>query len=96
MFTTIVYTGNTGDDIPGSVEEVGSAVASIKPGDRVAALHQLNAPYESYAEYALVKDFICLTMASIGSQKLRLPWQRTWHRSLCLAHYGWVAGLSTS
>lgn len=50
MFTTIVYTGNTGDDIPGSVEEVGSAVASIKPGDRVAALHQLNAPYESYAE----------------------------------------------
>ncbi|KAI9687367.1 MAG: hypothetical protein M1822_002410 [Bathelium mastoideum] len=47
---------NSGDDIAGIVHSVGSAVQSFRPGDRVAALHQLGAPYGSYAEYALVWD----------------------------------------
>ena len=44
---------NQGDDIAGIVHSVGSNVYEFKPGDRVAALHQMMAPGGSYAEYAL-------------------------------------------
>ncbi|KAL9065948.1 MAG: hypothetical protein Q9157_007306 [Trypethelium eluteriae] len=47
---------NSGDDIAGIVHAVGSAVYNFRPGDRVAALHQLGAPHGSYAEYSLVWD----------------------------------------
>lgn len=35
---------NTGDDIAGIVHNVGSNVVEFKPGDRVAAFHQMMAP----------------------------------------------------
>ncbi|KAK4034868.1 alcohol dehydrogenase [Parachaetomium inaequale] len=44
---------NSGDDIAGIVEKVGSNVFEFKPGDRVAAFHEMRTPAGSYAEYAL-------------------------------------------
>ncbi|KAI1465349.1 GroES-like protein [Daldinia caldariorum] len=44
---------NSGDDIAGIVEEVGSNVTEFKPGDRVAAFHEMMKPHGSYAEYAI-------------------------------------------
>ena len=44
---------NTGDDIAGVVHSVGSNVIEFKPGDRVAAMHQMRSPGGSYAEYAV-------------------------------------------
>ncbi|RYO99789.1 hypothetical protein DL764_006714 [Monosporascus ibericus] len=42
-----------GDDIAGIVHEVGSNVTEFKPGDRVAAFHEMMKPHGSYAEYAI-------------------------------------------
>ena len=47
---------NSGDDIAGVVHSVGSNVVEFKPGDRVAAFHQMGAPGGSYAEYAVSFD----------------------------------------
>ena len=44
---------NSGDDIAGVVYAVGSNVVEFKPGDRVAAFHQMGAPHGSFAEYAV-------------------------------------------
>jgi len=44
---------NQGDDIAGIVEKVGGAVTEFKPGDRVAAFHEMRTPHGSYAEYAI-------------------------------------------
>lgn len=44
---------NQGDDIAGIVEKVGSRVYEFKPGDRVAAFHEMMSPHGSYAEYAI-------------------------------------------
>ncbi|KAL3472711.1 GroES-like protein [Aspergillus californicus] len=44
---------NQGDDIAGVVEKVGSNVVEFKPGDRVAAFHEMCTPGGSYAEYAI-------------------------------------------
>lgn len=44
---------NQGDDIAGIVHSVGENVTEFKPGDRVAAFHEMQAPGGSYAEYAL-------------------------------------------
>jgi NADPH:quinone reductase-like Zn-dependent oxidoreductase len=41
---------NTGDDIAGVVHAVGENVYEIKPGDRIAAFHQMGSPGGSYAE----------------------------------------------
>ncbi|KAI0150123.1 GroES-like protein [Hypoxylon sp. NC0597] len=46
-------TMNPGDDIAGVVEEVGSNVTEFKPGDRVAAFHEILSPHGSFAEYAI-------------------------------------------
>ncbi|KAL8823977.1 MAG: hypothetical protein Q9191_005395, partial [Dirinaria sp. TL-2023a] len=46
---------NTGDDIAGVVHTVGSNVVEFKPGDRVAAFHQMMAPHGSFAEYAVAE-----------------------------------------
>lgn len=59
ILKTLSNCPNSGDDLSGIVESIGSAVTSVKPGDRVAGLHQLGAPHGAYAEYALVKDFTC-------------------------------------
>lgn len=50
---TISSCPNSGDDIAGTVVAVGSDVHDFKPGDRVAALHELGTPHGSYAEYAI-------------------------------------------
>ncbi|KAL2216317.1 chaperonin 10-like protein [Thermoascus aurantiacus ATCC 26904] len=42
-----------GDDIAGVVERPGKNVVEFKPGDRVAAFHEMLAPGGSYSEYAL-------------------------------------------
>ena len=47
---------NQGDDIAGIVHAVGSDVTEFKPGDRVAAFHEMVKPHGSYAEYALSWD----------------------------------------
>ncbi|KAL2223372.1 putative quinone oxidoreductase [Thermoascus aurantiacus ATCC 26904] len=44
---------NEGDDIAGIVHQVGKNVTEFKPGDRVAAFHQMGEPGGSYAEYAV-------------------------------------------
>lgn len=44
---------NQGDDIAGVVEKVGANVFEFKPGDRVAAFHEMMTPHGSYAEYAV-------------------------------------------
>ncbi|KAI0829560.1 GroES-like protein [Hypoxylon sp. FL0890] len=46
-------TANQGDDIAGVVSQVGSNVIEFKPGDRVAAFHEIMAPHGSFAEYAI-------------------------------------------
>ncbi|KAI0006613.1 GroES-like protein [Xylariaceae sp. FL0662B] len=46
-------TANQGDDIAGVVHQVGAHVTEFKPGDRVAAFHQINTLHGSYAEYAI-------------------------------------------
>ncbi|KAK5164752.1 uncharacterized protein LTR77_009415 [Saxophila tyrrhenica] len=67
LLKTIADCPNSGDDLAGVVEKVGAEVASVKPGDRVAALHQLGAPYGAYAEFALVKDFVCFKIPDTTS-----------------------------
>ncbi|KAG7284858.1 hypothetical protein NEMBOFW57_009473 [Staphylotrichum longicolle] len=46
-------TTNEGDDIAGIVEKVGANVFEFKPGDRVAAFHEMRTTGGSYAEYAI-------------------------------------------
>lgn len=48
---------NSGDDISGIVEAVGAEVTEFRPGDRVAALHEMMAPGGSYAQYGLAWEF---------------------------------------
>ncbi|KAF2819462.1 GroES-like protein [Ophiobolus disseminans] len=48
---------NQGDDIAGIVEAVGDEVLEFKPGDRVAAFHEMGTPGGSYAEYAIAWDW---------------------------------------
>ncbi|KAL4865408.1 hypothetical protein BDV12DRAFT_174674 [Aspergillus spectabilis] len=45
--------GNQGDDIAGVVAAVGNNVSEFRPGDRVAAFHEMTTSGGSYAEYAL-------------------------------------------
>ncbi|TVY21582.1 Trans-enoyl reductase fsr4 [Lachnellula arida] len=44
---------NQGDDVAGYVHVVGENVTEFKPGDRVAAFHEMGGPGGGYAEYAL-------------------------------------------
>jgi NADPH2:quinone reductase len=44
---------NTGDDIAGTIHSVGANVTEFKPGDRVAAFHEMMKPAGSFAEYGV-------------------------------------------
>ncbi|EGY21418.1 Trans-enoyl reductase fsr4 like protein [Verticillium longisporum] len=44
---------NTGDDVAGTVEELGDNVIGFTKGDRVAAFHVMNTPHGAFAEYAI-------------------------------------------
>jgi hypothetical protein len=44
---------NSGDDISGTVEEVGEGVLKFRSGDRVAAFHRLGESGGAFAEYAI-------------------------------------------
>ncbi|KAK5117742.1 hypothetical protein LTR85_008717 [Meristemomyces frigidus] len=44
---------NQGDDIAGTIHEVGEGVTEFRKGDRVAAFHEMMTPGGSYAEYAV-------------------------------------------
>ncbi|KAI5365585.1 hypothetical protein J4E82_011379 [Alternaria postmessia] len=49
---------NTGDGIAGIVRSVGANVYEFKPGDRVAAFHEMMTPGGSYAEYAVAWQYM--------------------------------------
>jgi NADPH:quinone reductase len=55
---------NSGDDISGIVEAIGSDIIDFRPGDRVAALHEMMAPGGSYAEYGLAWEFATFRLPS--------------------------------
>ena len=44
---------NQGDDIAGYIHSVGDKVLDFKPGDRVAAFHEVGAPHGAFAEYSV-------------------------------------------
>lgn len=44
---------NQGDDVAGYVHSVGAKVREFKPGDRVAAFHEMFSPHGTWAEYAV-------------------------------------------
>jgi NADPH:quinone reductase-like Zn-dependent oxidoreductase len=48
---------NSGDDIAGIVHSVGKDVYEFKPGDRVAAFHEILTENGSFAEYAIAPDW---------------------------------------
>ncbi|KAF4414860.1 Polyketide synthase enoylreductase [Fusarium acutatum] len=66
---------NQGDDIAGYVEAVGEAVTGFRPGDRVAAFHQMFTPHGSYAEYsvAAAKSVFHLPNATTFEEGATIP-----------------------
>ncbi|KAF4636979.1 hypothetical protein G7Y89_g1118 [Cudoniella acicularis] len=54
---TIRSCPNSGDDIAGTIVAVGTAVHDFRPGNRVAALHELGTQYGAYAEYAIAYEW---------------------------------------
>jgi NADPH2:quinone reductase len=46
-------TANSGDDVAGIISEVGEEVVEFRPGDRVAAFHQMRTSGGAFAEYAI-------------------------------------------
>lgn len=47
---------NSGDDMAGIIESVGSDVLEFKPGDRVAAFHTMQEPGGAFAEFGLAES----------------------------------------
>lgn len=56
MWMPVNQNTNTGDDIAGTVHSVGTSVTEFKPGDRVAAFHEMRTPGGSFAEYAIAEE----------------------------------------
>ena len=55
---------NQGDDIAGHVEAVGEGVVGFKKGDKVAAFHEMLAPYGSFGEYAIALEHTTFHLTS--------------------------------
>lgn len=79
---------NSGDDIAGIVESVGSDVAAFKKGDRVAAFHETRTEHGSFAEYAIAP----------ASTTFHLPKDTTFEggATIPLAYFTAVTGLFDS
>nr|OQO32047.1 hypothetical protein B0A51_00585 [Rachicladosporium sp. CCFEE 5018] len=71
ILKTIANCPNSGDDLAGIV---------------LAALHQLGAPFGAYAEYARVKDFVCI----------RLPDSMGWEEAATLPMAYYMASIALS
>ena len=69
ILKTISDCPNSGDDMAGIVQAVGSEVYDFHVGDRVVALHGLTAPYGSYAEYALVHDWTTFHIGDVSFER---------------------------
>ncbi|KAF4124938.1 to quinone oxidoreductase [Geosmithia morbida] len=92
---------NHGDDVAGSIDSVGPGVANFRPGDRVAAFHEMNAPHGSFAEFSIAGakstfhipehlSFEASMTAALGMYQelgLPLPWKPATSR-LPLIVYG--------
>lgn len=48
---------NHGDDIAGYIEAIGEGVIEFRPGERVAAFHEMASPHGSWAEYAIAWEY---------------------------------------
>jgi NADPH2:quinone reductase len=57
LWIRVDFPHNSGDDIAGIVCSVGKDVYEFKPGDRVAAFHQIGTENGSFAEYAVAPDY---------------------------------------
>ncbi|KAK6428064.1 hypothetical protein LTR95_015794 [Oleoguttula sp. CCFEE 5521] len=101
ILKTIANCPNSGDDVAGVLHEVGSSVTSCKPGDRVAALHQLGAPFGSYAEYSLEEAallpmaYYMACIALFGSLRSREAPQQRVTRPCPLLVYGASTGVGS-
>lgn len=72
-------TQNQGDDIAGVVHEIGENVFEFKPGDRVAAFHEMVTPGGSYAEYALAWQYTTFHIpkqTTFEGELLTTTWER--------------------
>jgi NADPH2:quinone reductase len=49
---------NSGDDLAGTVEAVGSDVRGFHQGDRIAGMHKFPLPHGAFAEYAVLPDYM--------------------------------------
>ncbi|KAK5995507.1 Trans-enoyl reductase fsr4 [Cladobotryum mycophilum] len=53
---------NSGDDVAGIVEEVGSEVYEFHKGDRVAGMHCFPEPHGAFGEYAILLDYMTIRL----------------------------------
>jgi len=53
---------NQGAEHAGIVHEIGEGVSEFKPGDRVAAMHEMKTPGGSYAEYGISPEHTTLLL----------------------------------
>ncbi|KAH6623441.1 hypothetical protein F5144DRAFT_623396 [Chaetomium tenue] len=75
---------NQGDDIAGIVEKVGVNVFEFKPGDRVAAFHEMRTPGGSYAE-SPTPLIIYGAATAVGTFAIQLALRSNIHPLLCVA-----------
>ncbi|KAF2092390.1 putative quinone oxidoreductase [Rhizodiscina lignyota] len=61
---------NSGDDMAGTVEDVGEGVLEFRKGDRVAAMHRMRTPAGSFAEYSIAPAITAFHMpANVSAEE---------------------------